>query len=268
MNDNPTQVRAVELLQELGLKEYEARCFVALTRIPQGTAKDVSEIADVPRTRVYDAVEELEVAGLVEVQPSSPQQFRAQPISEATETLRRQYDERIEELTESVSSLDPWEDRNREQHGIWTLSTRSAVANRTRSLVEDAREELVLLLCDGDVLSESLLDRLRSARDRDVDVFVGARSADVRNRLLTAVPDAHVVDSWLDLLQSPEAERETISHVVTVDRTSLLIGATEDDASGESTRTAIWSTGSGNGLVAITRRLLSAGLDLSEQPSD
>ncbi len=33
----------VELLQQLGLKEYEAKCFVTLTRVPEVTAKDISE---------------------------------------------------------------------------------------------------------------------------------------------------------------------------------------------------------------------------------
>ncbi|MFT4923715.1 MAG: sugar-specific transcriptional regulator TrmB, partial [Haloarculaceae archaeon] len=51
MTEISNQDEAIELLQELGLKEYEAKCFVALCRLPQGTAKDISEISDVPRTR-------------------------------------------------------------------------------------------------------------------------------------------------------------------------------------------------------------------------
>jgi sugar-specific transcriptional regulator TrmB len=72
MSTDDAEARAVELLQQLGLKEYEARCFVGLTRVPSGTAKQLGEITDVPRTRVYDAVRVLEAQGLVEVQHSSP----------------------------------------------------------------------------------------------------------------------------------------------------------------------------------------------------
>lgn len=43
---------SIELLQQLGLKEYEARAFVALTRVEAGTAKDIAELSEVPRTRV------------------------------------------------------------------------------------------------------------------------------------------------------------------------------------------------------------------------
>ena len=87
--------QAVEVLQQLGLKEYEARCFVGLSRLNTGTAKQLSELTEVPRTRVYDAIRVLESQGLVEIQHSSPQQFRAVSLDEATETLRDQYEDRV-----------------------------------------------------------------------------------------------------------------------------------------------------------------------------
>ena len=68
MSTEDTLNKAVTALQELGLKEYEAQCFVGLSRLPSGTAKQLSEITDVPRTRVYDAIRLLEAQGLVEVQ--------------------------------------------------------------------------------------------------------------------------------------------------------------------------------------------------------
>lgn len=40
-------------MTELGLTEYESRCFVSLARVSKGTAKDVSELSEVPRPRVY-----------------------------------------------------------------------------------------------------------------------------------------------------------------------------------------------------------------------
>ena len=67
MTTDETIQEAVEVLQQLGLKEYEAQCFVGLSRLSTGTAKQLSEITDVPRTRVYDAVRVLEAKGLVVV---------------------------------------------------------------------------------------------------------------------------------------------------------------------------------------------------------
>ncbi|PSP49152.1 transcriptional regulator, partial [Halobacteriales archaeon QH_7_69_31] len=39
MSTSDTLDDAVELLQQLGLKEYEARCFVGLSRLSTATAK-------------------------------------------------------------------------------------------------------------------------------------------------------------------------------------------------------------------------------------
>ncbi|WP_433633300.1 TrmB family transcriptional regulator [Halomicrococcus sp. NG-SE-24] len=79
---------AIDQLEQLGLSTYAARTLVALVALGSGTAKDVSEVADVPRTRVYDAVEELQEEGLVDIQQSTPKQFW--PVS--TETLSRSFE--------------------------------------------------------------------------------------------------------------------------------------------------------------------------------
>ena len=110
MSTDNTLDEAVEVLQQLGLKEYEAKCFVGLSRLSTGTAKQLSEITDVPRTRVYDAVRVLEAQGLVEVQHSSPQKFRAVPLEEATETLRDQYEARVDRLTGALERTNPVEE--------------------------------------------------------------------------------------------------------------------------------------------------------------
>jgi hypothetical protein len=79
--DCPPGKQAVDTLQNLGLTECQARCFVALVRVPSATGKDVSRIADVPYTRVYNTVENLKDEGLVEVQETDPREFRAQPTT-------------------------------------------------------------------------------------------------------------------------------------------------------------------------------------------
>jgi sugar-specific transcriptional regulator TrmB len=112
MSTSENVTEAVEVLQQLGLKEYEARCFVGLSRLSTGTAKQLSEMTDVPRTRVYDAVRILEAQGLVEIQHSSPQKFRAVSMSEATETLRGQYESRVDRLQAALDDVEMVEDHD------------------------------------------------------------------------------------------------------------------------------------------------------------
>ena len=53
------QSAAVEQLERFGLSTYAVRTFVAVARLGSGTARDVSQVSEVPRTRVYDAIDEL-----------------------------------------------------------------------------------------------------------------------------------------------------------------------------------------------------------------
>lgn len=137
MDTNKNLEEAVEVLQQLGLKEYEARCFVGLSRLHSGTAKQLSEMTEVPRTRVYDAIRMLEAQGLVEIQHSSPQQFRAVPLEEATETLRDQYEARVDRLhgaLDTVEVIDADDDESPVQE-VWAMTGQDAIENRTNELI-------------------------------------------------------------------------------------------------------------------------------------
>src|SRR6056297_2153109 len=140
---------AVDVLQQLGLKEYEARCFVGLSQLSAGTAKQLSEMTDVPRTRVYDAVRVLEAQGLVEIQHSSPRKFRAVSLSEATETLRSQYETRVDRLQDALDDIeqDDATDESSIQE-VWSMSGSAAIENRTETLLTGADSEIVFVIGD------------------------------------------------------------------------------------------------------------------------
>lgn len=249
---------AVEVLQELGLKEYEAKCFVGLSRLSTGTAKQLGEITDVPRTRVYDAIRVLEAQGLVEIQHSSPQRFRAVPLGEATETLRDQYETRVERLERSLSNaeaVDPETDESVQE--VWSMSGTDAIANRSNTLVREATEEVVLVLGDGSLLTEPLIDSLNGL-DEGVDLLVGAVTEDLEARIHEAVPRATTFLSGLDWLRATDDDDGLVmGRLLLVDRSAILVSTFVPDTGEEK---AIFGGGFRNGLIVIARRLLSQGL--------
>jgi len=101
----PPREQAVEQLTELGLGLYAARTFVALTELSGGTAVEVSRTADVPRTRVYDAAEELAEMDLVEVEESTPREFTPVDSDEATARFIEEYQSRVEALRAALSAV-------------------------------------------------------------------------------------------------------------------------------------------------------------------
>jgi HTH-type transcriptional regulator, sugar sensing transcriptional regulator len=265
MNEQSTQQQAVELLQELGLKQYEAASFVALSRLPSGTAKQISEISEVPRTRIYDAIRVLEAKGLVEVQRSNPQQFRAVPISEATETLRQEYESRSDRLAETLAELKPAvaDDDREPTHDVWALSGETSITNRTRQLIDDADDEIVLIIGHEDVLTSELVAHLRDAQQRGISVFIGTVTEALRDRVQTEMLDVDVFISGLDWLVNSPIEIEdttTISRLVLIDHTMILVSSMSGTNSGERTEKAVFGEGFDNGIVVIARRLMATGL--------
>ena len=257
---------AIEVLQQLGLKEYEARCFVGLSRLHSGTARQLSEMTEVPRTRVYDATRVLEAQGLVEIQHSSPQQFRAVPLEEATETLRDQYEARVERLhdaLETVEIVDADDESPIQQ--VWAMTGRDAIENRTNDLVGEATDEIVLVVGDESLLTEDLIDSLNEVGN-GVDLLIGALTEPLQDRIQTAVPDATTFISGLEWLHGENAtEEETaIGRLLLIDRSTILVSSIIPTTMEER---AIFGEGFGNGLVVIARRLMAQGLLTVRDPT-
>ena len=265
MTTNDSLEEAIEVLQQLGLKEYEARCFAGLSRLHTGTAKQLSEMTEVPRTRVYDAIRVLEAQGLVEIQHSSPQQFRAVPLDEATETLRDQYEDRVERLHDALDTVEiVEEDDETPVQQVWTMSGRDAIENRTNQLIDEAAVEIVLVVGDESLLTEALVASLNEVGN-GVDLLIGALTESLQEQIQTAVPDATTFISGLEWLHGEDAtEDETaIGRLLLVDRSTILVSSLMPDTKDEK---AIFGEGFGNGLVVIARRLMAQGLLTARDP--
>lgn len=261
MDSETPESTAIESLGTLGLKQYEAECFAALTRLNHGTAKDLSELTDVPRTRVYDAIEVLQQQGLVDVQHSNPQQFRAVPITEATALLRQRFDEHLTTLQTTLESLESVEEESLDgSTNVWTTTGSEAITRRAIRFTDDANEEIVLIVDGKPALSDQWLDRLEAAHDRGVTIYVGMLSAQDYERVETALPEVTVFESGLEWLQPQEAGEEVgIGRLLLTDRETLMVSSVNPhDGTDE---TAVWGHGVNNGLLVLARRFLAAGLD-------
>jgi sugar-specific transcriptional regulator TrmB len=265
MSATDTNEQAVGLLQELGLKEYEAKCFVGLARLPQATAKELGELTEVPRTRVYDAIRVLEAKGLVEIQHGSPQRFRAVPVEEGLSTLEDHFDSRLDALSETLRSVEPADPNGDDaDQEVWSLTGLTAVGNRTEQLIEEATSEVVLIVGSEAVLTDGLVTSLNDADH--VSVIVGTLTPDLEATVRERVPDAKVFTSdlpWLQGTAEDVGKEASIGRILLVDRNTIMVTTISN---GDGTEQAVFSRGIGNGLVVIARRIMATGLVPSEDP--
>jgi sugar-specific transcriptional regulator TrmB len=271
MDDVSNQDQAIDLLQQLGLKEYEAKSFVALARRQRGTAKDISETSEVPRTRVYDAIRVLESKGLVETQHSNPQVFRAVSIDEAVNILQSVYAERTESLRNALSGLEPTDggDSTEATHEVWSISGDQGITSRTQQLIEGATEELILVVGHESIFTDQLSEQLQSAQECDVNVIIGTVDEELQATIQDALPGVEVFVSGLDWLSRPPlpGDDTEISRLLLADREAILVSSfTETRADGREHEQGIFGRGFDNGLVAITRRLMATGLLSVDDP--
>ena len=254
-----TVERAVAALEDLGLTQYEAQCFVGLTRLPQGTAKEISQVADVPRSRVYDVVDRLHERGLVDVQGSEPREYRAVSVEAAFRILREEHRNRIDAAERLLGELETAE--SMEDKGVWAIAQHEHVTERMVSLVQDATEEIHVIVAADRVVEERILQELAEAAGRGVDIVIEVPSEDVADRVLEATPEAKVVLAP-ELAEVEKVEQKWPGQILMVDRHAILASGLEDSGLPDVVKeTAVWTSGVNHGFAAWMRELLVDRLD-------
>jgi sugar-specific transcriptional regulator TrmB len=224
---------AVEALVDLGLSTYEARVFVALVRLGSGTAREVAEVADVPRSQVYPTVDDLERRGFVSVQQASPQLFHPVSLAEARAQLERRFESRRDVAFDRLASLERLSDRGERSEDVWSITGETAVIERVAGLAREAERFVVYGGPDLDDPDPDLLAAFRALCDRGVRVVVVAEH------------DAPVADVWATLdpaevvrLPPESGGNEYARRVLVADYDRFLLSVRGADGAGE---TAVWS---------------------------
>jgi len=229
-----TDSEAVEALTDLGLSTYEARVFIALVRLGSGTARDVADIAEVPRPQVYTATKELEERGFVSIQQSKPQVFRPVSLDEAKRQLERQFESKRDSAFEHLSSLERQAGSSRDDsEDVYSITGSDAISERIIHLVSEAQDQVYYGAATLDDPEPAFLDALQACCDRDVSVTL-------LQEYDQSVPEEwDTVDCLVDYRlpqEQPENEYAERMLIVDTDIFLLSIGGT-----GITTETAIWS---------------------------
>jgi len=254
------QTVAIEQLEQFGLSAYAARTFVALSSLGTGTARDISQVSEVPRTRVYDAIDELHERGLVDILQSSPKQFWAISGETASRTLEHELRHRTELLRTALSELEPVE-RRAEQRGVWTVDGQTAVTERVLDFFASADDEIVYMTVE-ELLTEDLIEGLGEAAERGVSIKLAGVSTEVQERIQDEIPGATMFESlwvWSDT---------SAGRLMMVDGRKTLVSALVNGADVRPTdprsETAIWGEGDTNSLVVVLKAIFTWRLDVEE----
>ncbi len=264
MSDNSSdQARsmAIKQLKALGLSAYAARTFVALVSIGEGTAQDVTEIVDVPRTRVYDAADELQKHGLVDVKQSSPKRYWAISTETTARYFEQEYEHRVTALTDALDTLTSTS-RTTQQRGVWTVIGRDVVTDRVVDFISTADDEIVYMTTEG-LLTEEISESIATASDRGVSIRLAGMSQSTETQLERDVPDSQLFESLWDWSDTPAGRLLMVDQEKTL--VSVLVEGNGDHPPEPRDETAIWGAGETNSLVVVLKALFTWQLDADRE---
>jgi HTH-type transcriptional regulator, sugar sensing transcriptional regulator len=96
--------KIASVLEKIGMSEYEARAFVGLTAKNHGTAEDIAELAGIPRTSSYKALQSLVEKGFVSSSEGRPTIFHPLSIEELRVKVIEEFEETFDKL-EAVKGM-------------------------------------------------------------------------------------------------------------------------------------------------------------------
>ncbi len=93
-------------LKDFGLNTYESKLWTALLSRGVSTAGELSDIANVPRSRCYDVLESLEKKGFIIMKVGKPIKYIAVPPSEVIDRVKKKIKQESEEQVNILKELE------------------------------------------------------------------------------------------------------------------------------------------------------------------
>jgi sugar-specific transcriptional regulator TrmB len=139
----------ISRLQEHGLTEYEARAYLALLELENSEASPIADLARVPRTKIYQALDGLEAKKLLAVIPDRPKRYHVQPISSYIESLEQNFRARASALTSEKDVLtEEFAPRGKvhmeRSGGFVVLKGRANISSKLCELIGKAGEDFAV----------------------------------------------------------------------------------------------------------------------------
>lgn len=177
----------MSVLETMGLTTYQSQTYLSLLESGPATAKQISQMSDVPMGRIYDVLDELEAYPLVEHQNTRPKRYVA---TQPEDAAQRVLDVRLAELQEQ---------RDRYERIAANLPSRISSELGDEATIWNAA-------IGADDAGQLLVDRLNAAT-HSIELVIGPLSS-VDARLQQAV--AHIVPRLTDALSRGVSIRAVI----------------------------------------------------------
>lgn len=138
-------------LVRLGLTENEAKTYVGLVSLREATAREIYELTNVPRAKIYEILKGLAKKGYVEVRQGSPTHFRA---VEPKQVIGKIKDELTNCVIDTLDQLNELSYELPKSSPVWCIQSEWGIKNRIREILAGAKDELIIFSSSSEYLQE------------------------------------------------------------------------------------------------------------------
>ena len=198
-------------LKDFGLNSYEANLWTALLSRGVATAGELSDIANVPRSRSYDVLESLERKGFVIMKLGKPIKYIAVPPTEVIERVKKTIKEDADRQAQLIEGLKEsnliFELKSLYTQGIQLVEPsditgvvkgRTNLYNHLTNAIKNAQKSVVIMTTEQGLArkADALKGAIAKAKEKGVSVKILAptRNAQVAKILAqyAQIKDAEV----------------------------------------------------------------------------
>lgn len=156
-------------LVKLGFTMYQAKVYSSLVSLGVGGASEIYRRSRVPRTKVYEALEDLLRLGAAELQAGRPALYRAVSPKPLIARLVEDYTASANQVGEMLERQYR-EERSAEHDVAWTVKGDPAIRRKLVDITTRAKEEMLILETYPPSFTLSILKLLKAVAQRGVQV--------------------------------------------------------------------------------------------------
>lgn len=138
-------------LEKLGLTENEAKAYIGLVSLREGTAREIHELTNVPRAKIYEILKVLAKKGFLEIRQGSPIHYRAVDPKQVIGKIK---DEFINCAIETLDQLNELGYELPKTSPVWCIQSDWGIKNRIREILAGVKKELIVFSSSPEFLKE------------------------------------------------------------------------------------------------------------------
>lgn len=155
----------IEKFKQFGFNSYECKVYIALLKKYPATGYEVSQLANVPQSRAYDALKTLQARNIVIGDNQKPQKYTPITPKELTQRLKRNTNSAIDYLEKKLPSVK--ENYNEPIHNIYGYDN---TVTKLKEIITNAKDSLFLEIWSQDY--KQVEHEIAKAYDRGTDIKI------------------------------------------------------------------------------------------------